>query len=535
MRRKDDFRGTDLTFSRTAYFARVLETLALICVLLAALVLSVSSLFVSAKIGDEAYTELYVSLIREKVWLSLLLLAAGVALLVLLGRVRVTKRFNRRFATIAFTLLGVFGALWVMSVNAHAESDGDIMIQIAEKVLHGDFSTLQTAGEFDRYYFIRSPYQFGIMAYLQAFVALFGATGSLGMLRLANVALLITSYIGLVLMTERLFQDEQVTFLTIALLCLCVQPVLDTTFIYGLIPSFAFSVWAVFFTVCYLQTEKKRFMLPAAALLAAAITVRTTSWIVALAIGVALLLRALSRKRLAPFFIFLALLAAAAPWTKIVQKAYESAADTSFGQGYPKTFWIAMCLQDGPKAAGWHVQWYQDQVRDACGEDMTAVSERSAADIRTKLDEFAANPTLAGEYCFEKLTSMWLEPTFTCIWITKGAPAYAEPEALAKFVYTNPFDNVFRFAMKTVLLSVFAGFAISAIFLMKRRGEERLILPLIVLGGILFHLIIESKSQYVLEYLPLLLPLAAFGIVSLGRRIPKTRGPAAKKSAEEAE
>jgi len=497
--------------------ARGLETLALAFVLLTALALSVTSLLVSAKIGEAQYTELYVALVREPVWLSLLLLAAGLALLTLFSRIRVTKRMNRWFAAVAFTLLGLFGALWVMSVNAHAESDGDIMIQIAEKVLNGDYSSLQTVGAFDRYYFVRSPYQFGILAYLQAFVALFGATGSLGMLRLANVGLLIASYIGLFLLTERLFQDERVTFLTIVLLCLCIQPVLDTTFIYGLIPSFAFCVWAVYCTVLYLQTQKKRFMIPAGVLLALAVTVRTTSWIVVLAIGAALLIRAIARKQLAPLFILLALALAAAPWTKLVQKAYESTADTTFGTGYPKTFWISMCLQEGPKAAGWHVQWYQDEVRDACGEDMKAVAAISSSDIREKLGEFAKNPSLAGGYYFEKLASMWTEPTFTSVWITKGAPAYAEPEALAKFVYSDAFDGAYRFAMKTVLLSVYAGFALGCVFLMKRRGEERLVLPLIVLGGVLFHLIIESKSQYVLEYLPLLAPLAAFGIYSLGR------------------
>ena len=499
--------------------ARVLESAALVCALLAALALSLSSLFVSARIGEAQYSELYVSLVSEKVWLSLLLLAAGLALLSLLSRVRVSKRFNRWFAAVAFALLGLFGVLWVMSVNAHAESDGDIMIQIAEKILKGDYSSLQTAGEFDRYYFVRSPYQFGTMAYLQAFVALFGGTGSLGMLRLANVGLLIASYIGIVFLTERLFQDDRTTFLTIVLLCLCVQPVFNTTFIYGLTPSFALSVWAIVFTVLYLQTDRKRFMIPAGLLLALAVTVRTTSWVVALAIGAVLLIRAIAQKKAAPLLILIALLLFASPWTKLTQKAYESAADTTFGAGYPKSFWISMCLQDGPKAAGWHVQWYQDQVRDACGEDIDAVAAISAADIRAKCNEFVQNPARAGAYYFEKLASMWTEPTFTSIWITKGIPIYAEPEALAKFVYSDAFDAAYRFAMRTVLLSVYVGFVLSCVFLLKRRGEERLLLPVLVLGGVLFHLIIESKSQYVLEYLPLLAPLAAFGIASLGNLV----------------
>ena len=42
---------------------------------------------------------------------------------------------------------------------------------------------------------------------------------------------------------------------------------------------------------------------------------------------------------------------------------------------------------------------------------------------------------------------------------------------------------------------------------------------MIVLGGLLYHLLFEAKSQYALPYFALLVPLAAWGLSRLFSRI----------------
>ncbi len=64
---------------------------------------------------------------------------------------------------------------------------------------------------------------------------------------------------------------------------------------------------------------------------------------------------------------------------------------------------------------------------------------------------------------------------------------------------------------------LYFGFALGAAGLLRKRTEEQILLPLIILGGVLFHLIFEAKSQYVLEYLPLFAPIAAYGVFQTGR------------------
>ena len=520
------------TRSKSTRAARVLGVFAMIAVLLFALALALTSLFASARINPEDYSLLKIQLLRENPLVNLLIAVAGVGLIALLGKIPATKRSNLILGGVALMALGLFGAMWVRSVKAMPESDGDALILIAEKILAKNYTDLVTPGVFEHVYLTQSPYQFGLLAYLQVYVALFGATNSFTILRLVNVALLISSYAALLLITQRLFRDERVTFLTILLLFVCIQPVLNCTLIYGIVPAFAFGVWAVYFTVHYLQDGKKRNMIPAALLLAAAVYVRTTSWLLVIAIGIVLFLHALRRWKISPILIFVALVLFVAPWANLTQRAYEKQIGADFGPGYPKTFWIAMCLQDGWKGPGWHVKEYQTMMRETYGDDAAGVGEQAKQDIAAKLGEFSANPQKALTYYSQKLVTMWSEPTFTSIWISKSVTTYSEPTALARLVYSDSFDAAFRLAMKKVIVVVYASFALSAVFLLKKNEEARLILPVYILGGLLFHLIVEAKSQYVLEYLPLMLPLASYGALSLGRVVARPKNAKAEGEAK---
>lgn len=49
-------------------------------------------------------------------------------------------------------------------------------------------------------------------------------------------------------------------------------------------------------------------------------------------------------------------------------------------------------------------------------------------------------------------------------------------------------------------------------FLNKKNNIETVLLTLVILGGFGYHLLFEGKSQYVLTYIPLLIPVASYGI-----------------------
>ena len=497
--------------------ANILGILAMIAVLLVALALLGTSLFASARINPEQYVLLKIDLLQENPWINALFAAAGIAIIILLGKIPVSKRFNTIFGILVLGMLALIGLVWVRSVKAFAESDGDVLIRIAERIIANDYTSVAKSGEYLHYYMVRFPYQCGLLSCLEVLVRLFGSTNALLLARVCNVGLLVSSYAALLMTTQRLFQDDRVTFVTILLLCVNPQPILSCTFVYGLIPALALDLWAVYFVVRAVQTNRWRNMVPTILLLAAATYLRSNTWIVIVAVAVILSLSALRGKKLAPLLLAVVLIAACLPLPGMAQTFYEERLDTSFGKGYPKSYWMAMSLQKGWKATGWHVQEYQQSMEQQYGEDVDAIDMRARQDIQASVSALFRDSKALSNYLFEKLVSQWDEPTFMSIWITKSVYTYAEPTALARFVYSDAFDGVYRLAMKQSLMTLYAGFALAAVFLLRRRDELCLLLPLILVGGILFHLLFEAKSQYVLEYLPFFTPLAAYGALSFGQ------------------
>ena len=390
-------------------------------------------------------------------------------------------------------------------------------MQIAQLLAAGDTAQISQSGAYFHYYLVRFPYQCGLLSIYEVLVRIFGATPALAVARLINLGMLLSAYAALLMTTQRLFHDEWVTLLTAIFMCLCLQPVLSTTFVYGLIPALALSIWALYFVVRYLQTAKKRNIIPAAALLMLAVYLRSNTWIVIAAVVIVLLMEAIRARKLTPILLGLLIVVLALPLPKLAQQYYETRLDTSFGSGYPKSYWMAMSLQDGQKAAGWHVSDYQVEMEQTYGEDVAAIDTRAKQDIRAGIAGLFNSPARLCEYLYEKLVSQWNEPTFLSIWITKSVKAYEDPGALAKAVYNDQTEAAFRQAEGYVLRVLYAALCIGVFALLRRRGTERLLMPLVIFGGALFHLIFEAKSQYVVEYLPLIWPIAALGIVSLGR------------------
>ena len=63
---------------------------------------------------------------------------------------------------------------------------------------------------------------------------------------------------------------------------------------------------------------------------------------------------------------------------------------------------------------------------------------------------------------------------------------------------------------------LYAGFALGLIVLLRKRESGQIIFPIAIVGGVLFHLLFEANSKYALTYLPMIAPIAAYGILTFG-------------------
>ncbi len=502
----------------TARAASTLEIIALCAVLLAALMLSVTSLTTTNVIDSTQYSAQHILAQKDSLLLNLAVAIVAIAAFRILRVAHVSKSFMITASVLCFLALAAFGSAWSLMMRATPISDQSVLLNAAVTMWTGDRSILRDLASYEHFYFVRFPFQFGFLSFLELVVRCLGEMNTMVFLPIINIFLLISGYAVLLMTTDRLFQDNRITFLTLVLLCLCPQPLFACVWLYGLIPALAFTLWSVYFAVRYLKDEKTRFAVFAAVFSAIAVYLKPNAWIGAAAIAIVFLLHALKTRGWKPAVAAILLLVACYPLPKIAQAVYEDRIGVTFGKGYPMSSWMAMGMRDSWMAAGWYNEYSKDMYY-TYGTDLEAIGEQNAADIAESLQAFADNPEEAYDFYQEKFASQWNEPTFESLWIAIVCNPYddAERSTLAQSLYDGRWPGVMlEKEMNYTLQTLYIGFALGAILLLRKRESAQLIFPLAILGGVLFHLLFEANSKYTLTYLPMFAPIAAYGILMFG-------------------
>lgn len=127
-----------------------------------------------------------------------------------------------------------------------------------------------------------------------------------------------------------------------------------------------------------------------------------------------------------------------------------------------------------------------------------------------------ADPRMAAAFFRDKLLSQWLEPTYSTMWYGNLCE---KTGGLAQAVFTQ--DGLVRALLEGYMKISQQAFYILAVLgligtLLTKRSVAQLILPLTILGGLLYHMIFEAKSQYIYVYALFMIPLAARGLCMCG-------------------
>ena len=131
------------------------------------------------------------------------------------------------------------------------------------------------------------------------------------------------------------------------------------------------------------------------------------------------------------------------------------------------------------------------------------------------------NPKVFITFYSEKIGSTWLNPTFQTIWCSLPGQRYRNSEEYAHYIsyHEKALSMVggdlakteeYYFDICQIIIFIFAGIGIFKIS--KNQNLKQVILPIIFIGGFLFHILWETKSIYVIQYYFLLLPYTALGI-----------------------
>ena len=404
-------------------------------------------------------------------------------------------------------------------LRAPSYSDSFLVTYGAQRAAVGDYSILSEN------YFHRFPFQLGDVLYSEIFfrlMALYLRSAPEGYAVLAlqelNLFWLILQYHALIEITGLLFKDERIRKLLILLLFFCFPPLLTLPFLYGNVPAYSCGICAVWMMLLFIRKGRTRHGVLCALLLALAVTLKLNLLIFCAAVGGAWIVMLLKKPSLKSLLCLLFAAACVFTIPKLPQKIYEKGIGVDYGGGIPMIAWMAMGFNEGYAAPGWYNAAYTVESFEKNGRDSAETAAQAREVVAQRLREFLREPSSMFTFFSQKLRSQWNEPSYGSLWLNQVYPSYGKKGFLYDFFCGSGSRRTFG-TMNQFQQFVFLGLLFGLIRLWKKKDLLRCLLPLILLGGLLYHLLFEAKSQYALPYFSLMLPIAAYGLFTVFRKV----------------
>ena len=400
------------------------------------------------------------------------------------------------------------GVYLIFSITPVIRADPSWTFNAAMQFLYRRFEEFSEGG-----YLYTYPQQVGLLLYELPFCFFFDNARPLFFANLAEI-LVINWHIWQI--SRILFQDNhRVNLLTIGLSFLFLPQFFFLAFAYNTIPGLTLFVMGWYWLLRWEQRpEKWGYALLGTALLGAAVLLRSNYLIGVAAISLWELTMFFKTGQKGRLAVILAAIAFSVGFSSLSKILVSSITGATLDGGIPSVLWIAMGTDPENVYSG--PGWYNDYCLDTYFSvdcNGAIASQLGREKILENLTYFLNNPYDALEFFKNKFASTWCEPTFQSIWC---GPLTQLGQEVYTFCTTSLYDMgavysaVYRLCkgVLMVLLVSAAGFC-----LVRRKDFPVYGMPLIFLtGGALFHLMWETKSQYVYPYIFMLIPLSAAGL-----------------------
>lgn len=441
------------------------------------------------------------------------------ALLLSLGLLWLFWRICDRISLRALTLvLGVWtlvaGCLFICQVKLQTSQDSYIVTFWAMQAARGDTSYYHD-------YFAAFPYQFGFALYEElVFRLLFWVVPHIPegfacmILQGMNLLFVIGTAWLLIACAGRLFHSRRVQKLTAFLLLLSLHGIFFCTYLYGNVPGFFFAMLAVWFYLGFQEKKKGGDAVFCALALALAVMLKLNYLIVFIALVIVWLLELLRKWEWRSFVCLLLCAAAVLGLKNMPQRFYERRMGEDFGSGVPMIGWMALGFHEGQTCSGWYEATYTVSAFLDADKDSAAAAAVAREALTKRMQEFRQEPGEALAFFNRKFLSQWNEPTYEVIWNNNVRGHFTEPGRLYTLLCREG-EGTIKSLMNGYQQLIFCGLCLALAALLRRREPQTALLPLMLLGGMLYHLLFEAKSQYSYHFFLMMVPLAAYGLECL--------------------
>ena len=435
---------------------------------------------------------------------------------------RLQAKFIFTIGTIFYLTLGCY---IVFHQNDMLRHDALQVLVAAKSLNKSDYSSLQPLVG----YLFKYPHQIGLVSLERLLLILLGSENVKGLF-IINLILSICDNFLLYRITDLVFKNSQVSKLSMVMAFLFLPHIFFILFVYGINYGLFLVLLSLFFLIKFINDKKWVNFAGTLIPLILAVVIRSNYIIMAITIFIVLILDFLRTKSwknillsILPFIIVSLL-------NGILVNSYEQASKVKQIDGEPKIAWIAMGLDDNPtynRLPGWY-DAYVENVYTKYNGNGDGITNDSKKLIAERLDIFSENPRYTFNFFKNKYISTWTDSLFQSIWSGPNSSMPVEGQSvngkLMSSIYHGGMAYKALYYYASVILIIIYGGAMVSMLIsirnMKASNLFILVFTIYLTGGVLFHLIWETKSQYVYPYVYLLLPLTAYGLHSIYNVLP---------------
>lgn len=435
---------------------------------------------------------------------------------------RLQTKFIFTIGTIFYLTLGFY---IVFHQNDMLRHDA-LQVLVAAKSLNGsDYSSLQPLVG----YLFKYPHQIGLVSLERLLLILLGSENVKGLF-IINLILSICDNFLLYRITDLVFKNSQVSKLSMVMAFLFLPHIFFILFVYGINYGLFLVLLSLFFLIKFINDKKWVNFAGTLIPLILAVVIRSNYIIMAITIFIILILDFLRTKSwknillsILPFIIVSLL-------NGILVNSYEQASKVKQIDGEPKIAWIAMGLDDNPtynRLPGWY-DAYVENVYTKYNGNEDGITNDSKKLIAKRLDTFLKNPRYTFNFFKKKYISTWTDSLFQSIWSGPNSSMPVEGQSVNGKLMSSIYHGgiaykVLYYYASVILIIIYGGAMVSMLISIRNVKASNLfilVFTIYLTGGVLFHLIWETKSQYVYPYVYLLLPLTAYGLHSIYNVLP---------------
>lgn len=209
--------------------------------------------------------------------------------------------------------------------------------------------------------------------------------------------------------------------------------------------------------------------------------------------------------------------------TIVVPKVYNNILAEKYNlkeirDAYTVKGYLYMAMMESTRENG----WYNDEVAAPGRTEKDAAKDFYEEKLKERTKYMLDNKGYALKFYISKLVSTWNENTYTSIWnnVDLWLDTRTEEEKAYHPIYKNnvtvrdgleKIEEPLAILQKAVLLYIL--FSLLAVICKGLKSEnvdnEILLFALIILGGMYFHILWETKSRYIIPYIVLAMPVAS--------------------------